>query len=289
MFMISNRLKSLSVLLVAFAGALPVVNGASYFVAGTYAGDTRYNVKKLFDGHDDNLCWAASASNVIDFWQARYTAYLPEGVPHGQSQLIYSSDVFYSFVHSFQDGGGFEEDGFSWWLNGTFMHKNYNMRTPQLSYGGYYTAWGWDSSDYIREVKIHGGEHVLFDVLFDSLENDYLLTAGIYGGRYGTGAHAISLWGYETDDLSGDLIGLWIGDSDSEDAGNVLVDIVWNDELSRWYLTSENYADWYIDDITQFVAPVIPEPLYGAFALGGIALALAVYRRRSKAAAAGQA
>lgn len=277
--LLNLRSSLLPALLIALVSLLPSAHAVSFFVEGTFAGDTRYNVKKLFDGSDDNLCWAASASNILNLWQSRNSAYLPEGVPHGQTQGSYSTDIFYTFANSFWDGAGFEEDGVSWWINGTFQRSSYNMYDPPLSNGGYYADWGWDSADIVKEIEVNGSREDLSAILAGAIQSNYLLTAGIYGGQYGTSAHAVSLWGYEADDITGELIGLWISDSDRSDIGNVLVDAYWNDGLERWDL-SGSYTNWYIDDITVFTAPTIPEPLFSTFALGVAALLFLSWRRR---------
>lgn len=55
-----------------------------YWVDGVSRNGGWYDAVKygnLNDSRDSNLCWAASAANMLQWWQARYE--IPEGIPNG--------------------------------------------------------------------------------------------------------------------------------------------------------------------------------------------------------------
>ena len=101
------------IVLLVYLLLLPRVFGGSVFVSGTYAGDARYDVKKVAygaEGSPDHLmCWAASASNNIQLWQDNLASSgyaIPSGIPNGKTQSTYSSDIFYIFANSWTDVAG---------------------------------------------------------------------------------------------------------------------------------------------------------------------------------------
>ena len=63
------------------------------------SGWTDYNkVNPDVEDGDNNLCWAASASNMINYWQSRYV--IPAGVPTGE-------EIWTTFKNSVKaDSGG---------------------------------------------------------------------------------------------------------------------------------------------------------------------------------------
>ena len=84
-------------------------------VGQTY-GWTDYNKNEVEDG-DDYLCWAAAASNVINWWQNRYE--IPSAAPRGEN-------IWSTFQNStdptlaIKDRGGSAHCGFQWWLTGIY-------------------------------------------------------------------------------------------------------------------------------------------------------------------------
>lgn len=73
-------------------------------------------VRDKGDG-DDNLCWAASASNIIDFWQRHYI--VPEGTPTGAA--IWERFKTACLVENGgKDVGGHFAYAMQWWLGGDY-------------------------------------------------------------------------------------------------------------------------------------------------------------------------
>lgn len=71
-----------------------------------------YEKQKSKNDGDDNLCWAASSANIIDFWQQHYI--VPEGTPTGAAiwerfKTAGTTDTGGNFVFAIQ-----------WWLGGDY-------------------------------------------------------------------------------------------------------------------------------------------------------------------------
>ena len=74
------------------ATGMAIVKGATRLIAGD---------KLFFDGNDDDLCWAFSASNAIKYWQETKSSQgveIPAGTPLGNPTENYSSDITQTFV-----------------------------------------------------------------------------------------------------------------------------------------------------------------------------------------------
>lgn len=275
---------------VLFAGAS--LFAGSIFIDGTYAGDSRYNVKKVFGGIDDDLCWAASASNLLQIWQDSLTGAgtdLPTGTPNGKTQPTYQTDIFATFVNNWTNGGSLTHKGIIWWLDGTYTPDPFDPEDPESEptpgTGGYYSPWGLVGSnhtwmiDYEQETSSDKFKMDMDEVL----ANGWYMALGI--GSEG-GGHAITLWGYEFDDLTGDLTGIWITDSDNDVMANFLVPVVWDDEDFSWDLGDaglDDYTGWSIEDLFVFTGAMpVPEPAAFAFLAAGILLCFTISRRRKK-------
>ena len=279
-------------LLISLAGVSSAFAG-TFMLEGTYVNDQRYDVNKIWDGNDDNLCWAAAGSNLIKYWQNSYAAHgneIPAGIPLGNPTNKYNSDIFEVFVNNWTNEGGYAENALQWWFNGSipiidadastlktdstasaywggelpcFIDPNYNVFTSRYF-----------DEDLLKQEDLKG-------ILDNIILNDLPTAAAIYRASTEAG-HAIALWGYEYDDVNNVISGLWISDSDDDYTGNRLVGVLWNDEESMWYLQDYyEMNDWFLGVISSLVVPV-PEPsAYAAF-FGVFGLVAAFCRRRRK-------
>ena len=87
------------------------------------SGWTDYNKSPASGDGDDKLCWAAAASNVINWWQNRYQT--PAAAPKGEA--IWST--FKSSVS--EDVVGAAQCGFQWWLTGIYDIYSTDSETPE--------------------------------------------------------------------------------------------------------------------------------------------------------------
>ncbi len=268
------------------------LRAASFMLDGITAGDTRYDVKKVFDGNDDYLCWAFSASNAINYWQNTKISQgvtVPTGTPIGMPNETYSSDIAQVFVDNWTNDGGEECNAFNWWIAGTAPDpdEDSSILKPDATGGGYWAATPYASGVISREVDFKDDTvdnySLFFDAFNNAISNKYALTCGIYA--IDGGAHAVTLWGYEIDDLTKDVVGIWICDSDNTDVvGNYLVDINWDTEEEAWTLGNSemgdfDYTGWALGDISMLMAS-IPEPSTYALIFSMVAFVFAVYYRR---------
>lgn len=77
------------------------------------AGWIDYEKQKPQGDGDDNLCWAASSANIIDFWQQRYV--VPAGTPTGEA-------IWNRFkTASTKDVGGSFLNAMQWWIGGDYQ------------------------------------------------------------------------------------------------------------------------------------------------------------------------
>lgn len=261
-------------LFAALCGATTGASGAGFdFILGgvDYENQTGfYDSNKLFDGTDDELCWAFSASNQLQRWQDKISPSLivRVGAPNGASSK-YASIITDMFVAGWVNDGGNEINGFCWWTAG---FEDEDVKAP----AGYWSEF-FDGIESIgAEYGLDGmGRDYLGNLIKDAVSNDYGMTLGIYSDD---GAHAMTLWGFGYDDDS-----YWLYFSDSDDGKTQITKngISFNDEDGMWYLSGD-YRDWYVGDITVFSAGVpVPEPATCALFFGAVVLFAAVARRRA--------
>ena len=272
---------------------LPSSFAYSVLLAGTYAGDQRYDVKKLFNGNDDDLCWAFSASNAIKYWQDAKGAsgvQIPAGTPVGSPTQSYSSDIAQTFVDNWTNGGGEECNAFEWWFSGNIpmpgdtggIDDDDSVLKPGATGGSYWLGTPYASGEIAVEIEIpqNASAYVeLGESIDEAIRAGYALACGIYGG----GGHSVTLWGYEVDDETDMLSGLWICDPDNSYLGSFLVDLVWDEIDMQWDLgqstSGVDYTGWSLGDISALVA--VPEPSAFAAAFGLLVLAFALRRRKA--------
>lgn len=265
-----------------------------------------YDVNKDFDGVDDELCWAASSSNMLAWWQDRNAELaLASGAPQG------SGAIWSTFVQSFgnidhDEGGdysGYETDAFHWYLDGTIDADWYHISEYGLSQGGYYqnlvsTEGG---IDFFWAIGVMADGAAMNAAIVNALTSGCGITLGIVSPTF---SHSLTLWGVECNN-SGDITRMYLTDSDDERVGqhglfsvtceakDMLVE-VWegfSTELNVLHIESEDVLpgggkylgeDVYISDFSwiQSAMPRIPEP--GTATLSLLALAFLSTRRRRK-------
>ena len=252
---------------------LVITIGVSCFVpssgAGTLfgfesVGGTWYDAEKTLSNPDDDLmCWAAAASNVLlaTGW-ARVTGDL----------FADEDDVFTYFQDHWTDNGGSSYYGWEWWFDGTYDGPTEaGWSQVDVPGGGF-----WPGENY--------GDYVLYSLQdAPAMNNINYLFSNSYGvtlGISGPGAHAITAWGMEYDDATGDYLGLYVTDSDdsktSDSPPDLLqyYDVVYSEANTAWYL--QNYYgtnDWYINEVFGLAYRMAPEPsALTLFLLGALVL-----------------
>ena len=255
---------------VAALGATNVAFGISYFGYDDFGGTWHDANKTAANTEDDDMCWAAAASNILDWagW--------------GTSTYNTETAIFQKFQDHWEDQGSLASIGWEWWLNGTFP-ANYPNYPPYVGGppawaevdvaggGNYWPASNFD--DYYHEIWSWAGDTMA--AVDNYLRTGYGVTLGIYDG-----GHAITAWGFEYDPNDSDYYtGIYITDSDDYKIGlSGLQYYELNKIGDLWYF--DNYYGtnntWYIDGVMALERNPIPEPgtllLLGLGLIGVIAL-----------------
>ena len=176
-------------------------------------------------GNDDSLmCWAASSSNIITWWQSQQNRTMPDSIPTASPW-----DVFRTIT---TDSGSNPRFALGWYVNGsggnTWTWDESN--STQYQSGGflqsvYCTA---DNSVYIADRNTSASNtYAQAAALVGALQSGYAMTleVGIAGTTGNVpSSHAITLWGLDyTTDKDGNIsiTGAYITDSDDSHAGLV--------------------------------------------------------------------
>ncbi len=262
----------------------------------------------IYSGPDSLMCWAASASSVIAWWQAQADMSKSKAGTPADASEIYSA-----FTNSFKNAGKGAEVAWKWYFGGcNLVSDNYNndfkISDPKNS-GRYWedyvktvAAWPSSASETPSWIKLG----YLSDVSRDSLHADSaaevlsgLLKQGagislLY--NYYTSGHAITLWGME---YEGNRIKkIYVTDSDDYATKLVTKEVKYKTETITvaadkdvpgytWEKTTilvDNVALTNFDALllTPPSSPAVPEPSAFGLLAGTLALALVATRRRRK-------
>ena len=293
----------------AYAGTTTIFAPGVTFESGWY------DVNKKSTEHrpqkDFTYCWAATASNLIRWWQDRYVASgaeLPDRVPDGKtSELGYTCGIFDIFLDgdnwnsivNESSRGADVNVALKWYFNGE-KHIYSNYAQPLPGTGGYwkeeysslqeilgdgfihgevggYSTWGPSSTDHSKSSI-----EIFSELLRNLLKNG---AAGMAANTSRYGGHAITLWGADFDAL-GIVTAIYVTDSD--DAA-----VVANPALRKYDVTSDNSShvrQIYLENTDYGKNPVtalygltaypVPEPSAFGLLAGLGAFALVVSRRR---------
>lgn len=229
----------------------PVLGQSVVFVEGVSQESGWYDVNKVGKGEngDINMCWAASSSNIIEWWQDRYVAAgneLPSQAIKGPGQTyeLALMELFHQQWNN--ERGGQVAEAVPWYFEGV----NYGVTASPGSQayplsntsGGYYKdIWstiyphlyheytyllGTYTDLYVGEFNnyylwgngsdLQGEERLRYftQLVVQSVERGIASLTISLSSNLQTLHHATTIWGYEIDHSSGLLTRLWITDSD---------------------------------------------------------------------------
>lgn len=210
--------------------ALPL-SATPVFVDGVTQTSGFYDINKTWNRDpnfpDNELCWAASCSNVIQFWQDKYGVFY-----EGKDPLIHGtavagdwsrSNIFTAFKQSFVDDGGNGYFGYAWWLRGStpqFPNMRPNTAVSTSFFSKYYA--NADSCSVFLTMQELNQRQMVNGLTTNmpkygpaSIGVVWVQQIGDVAGNWG--GHAMTIWGYELNN-DGTLGKLFIADSDDEPA-----------------------------------------------------------------------
>lgn len=308
----------LSVLvLLALSAALSTATAAQAWVDGVSRTSGWYDANKAnpdSEDGDNDLCWAASASNLIAWWQDKYST--PAEIPTD------IDDIWSTFKNRVEaDEGGDTHAAFQWWLTGVYVPTTDAERFRSIfskdtystlpSWAGYYYSEYGDELGYTYNPFTKKWESSLSDFLCadyrNSVTSDNIISLVLQGCGMGIAlaqdnnskfGHAITLWGLEYDSSTNAISRMWLTDSDDAQYnfgqdGLFAVDVTTRDNKlyidtpnSNWYREEENIYISHLFAInpavsTEWGIPLaVPEP--GTATLSLLGLTGLLTRRRRK-------
>ena len=208
-----------------------------------------YDTNKRNDGNthgDIMMCWAASAANIIEWWQDRYQAAgksLPQGATTGPGE-VYELETMELFKEQWTtlERGAQVFQAVTWYFEGTNLCKDASPGTSAqpVGAGGYYSSLMTDlrahmycGYEYLYFTNLYSGEinnyynwgngsgltgterlKAFSDIVVDVMGKGVASMAVALSANLASGHHATTLWGYEIDNATGLITRLWITDSD---------------------------------------------------------------------------
>lgn len=308
----------LSVLiLLACSVALSSASAAEAWVDGVSQTSGWYDANKAnpyAEDGDNDLCWAASASNLVAWWQDKYQT--PAGVPND----IDSIWATYKNAAT-DDTGGDTHAAVQWWLTGVYvptsdeeadrsMFKQDSTSVLPAFEGYYYEEYGEKMARW-PNYELERWEYPLRNFLCMDYRNtftsDNIVSLVLQGCGVGIGlaqdnnskfGHAITLWGLEYDSSTNAISRMWLTDSDDaqynfNQDGLFAVDVTTRDD--KLYIDTP-YSDWYTEDENVYISNLfainpavstewgiplaVPEPGTATLSLLGLTGLLARRRRK---------
>lgn len=168
--------------------------------------------KTLTDTQDDDLCWAASASDML--------AYTGWGAQAGFDD---EDDIFEAFIDAYEDAGGNVIFALAWFFNGAALNDNSGSYAPRIldypNSGGYLTDYAFDQ--VMNQTLLTAYSDM--DRIAEELRAGSAISLGmnIYNNGALNGGHAVTMWGYTLDRAAGEddpgrYLNVFITDSDSD-------------------------------------------------------------------------
>ena len=169
--------------------------------------------------------------------------------------------------------GNWTDGGIVWYFEGKDRYNtinNENRAYPKSGSGGYFksvwssiypskmhqhedVAWGWLYGQYTYTTEIHSSNWLGSNVSDPLLEfSRYIVEAFKYGtssmavaiSSNFNGAHAVTIWGYEIDNVTGYITKLYITDSDDGSTSKLQTYSV-NADNSKAKIVLKGYSSYY--------------------------------------------
>ncbi len=271
-------------LLCALLSVVPTLTADTLWVSGVNQTNGWYDINKTkVNENDDELCFAAAASNLITWWQNQLPV-TPAGVPQS-NEAIWARYL----AGSNTDAAGDVAAAVQWWLTGVYIPEN-DTEYQRSSYGneGYAASSQFDAfegyyyDDYLFPLAdAFASKYSNYDTALRSAYTEefraFMHFRGeakdvssniLYAIQHGMGVavglaadtgnlgHAITLWGVDYSETEG-ITALWLTDSDDAQYGihkdSGLFSVAVTEKNGRLYLDEESEGNWYVDSKTSGV------------------------------------
>lgn len=310
-----NAFPQLGILTAMFALTCVPAYSATLFAPGVTKESGWYDTNKAFTSEDSQLCWAATATNVVTWWMDNYERGGGDlsGIPARTT-----SQVFQNFQTNFYNTGYDNGAGVNWYFTGKFSTGTEPAELEVPNSGGYLSGLdgvggrkSWElingdfkymgvaetgrvflnnmSGNYYSDQPLYSLESFSETILAQLAQGASMLSLHKVSGISHSG-HSITLWGCDYDEATKLVTKIYVTDSDD-----------YYDGLKEYSISSAPASGdrrgvmmddyWYgdslsgvINDSVMLYSPyIIPEPsLFGLFT-GMLAFVFVGARRRKRA------
>ena len=285
-------------LIILFIGAA-VTHAAEVWAPGVSHADgwVDYNKdnndKKYME--DDGMCWAASASNVISWWQNQNAEALT-------STTLPSQNAWDLFRLVYKNVGGYPSSALDWWINGITVPTDSNgypiypdnmdmkalddkdLAISDLYVGGFLTSSVYSTAENpLLIANGNNNSYTFCKAMVDAMTSGYALSISASG-------HAFTLWGLDYKESANGIIinKAWLTDSDdyqtklvettlftikSSTDGNAIA-------FTLDYYPGRSFVIETVAGMRSAPANLIPEPSTATLSL--LALTTLLHRRRRR-------
>lgn len=182
-----------------------------------------YDCNKTYqfdDAPDGNMCWAASASNLVHWWLVNNKKYIdrydemygqpydfarPSEVykaPNPDDYASNKSEIFKFFISCFQDKSGWEGAGVNWFINGNSTNISAPFRDPSMvdSFHGFFHNVFSSQDAIVEESRNMSKENFNAMMKRAFTENKAIGFVAYKFVSGGESLHAMTIWGAEFDE-----------------------------------------------------------------------------------------
>lgn len=186
-----------------------------------------YDCNKTFEykGGDGNMCWAATASNLLHWWLSHNSKYVQayENVHPGSScpkeyrRMTEAdqnhSDIFNFFKKNFPNLGSWETGGVNWFINGDGQKLNANYNKD---FKGFFNEVFSKDNAVATETRDMSKEN-FNRWMKEAFRMNKAIGFSVFGfANAGSGMHAMTIWGAEFD-ANGNVAYLYFCDNNQSE------------------------------------------------------------------------
>ena len=181
---------------------------------------------KFGKAQDDNLCWAASTADMLEY--SGWAQKAAEVNPEVSDKFLNEDTIFDLFVGNFNDNGGNQYYGLQWFFNGYYAvqkatGQNWSTVNNYGESGGFLKDYAYSGVTSAVNVEKHEDILETLSALKDG--NAVGVSVSWMKNGAGNGGHAITMWGYiydktEPSDSFDYMKALIVTDSDSDRTQN---------------------------------------------------------------------